>query len=122
MLASPEGGRWGAAERSQAAAIVRAAEAVAEAEAEVQRLREKLNAHNVAAAPITALRHRLAEAAARLRPPIKPLALPEIEPKRAEKTLAEAHEAIAETRAKIERIDDARPRTLPMPRRSRARR
>jgi hypothetical protein len=107
VLASPEGGRWSASERSHAAAIVAAADRVSEAEAELRRLREKLNAHNATAAPITALRGRLVEAAGRLRPPIRALALPEVDPKKAERTLAEAREAIAEARAEIEAIETA---------------
>jgi hypothetical protein len=95
--------------RAHVARVVAEGQRLGEAEAEVARLRQKLAAHNERAAPITALRNRLAEAAARLRPPVKPLELPAIDPKRAEETLAEARDAIAETRAEIAAIETARP-------------
>jgi hypothetical protein len=106
-------GRWpagyGERERSHVARIVAEGQRLAEAEAEVARLRERLRDHNATAAPITARRHRLAEAAARLRPPVRALDLPEVDLKRAEKALAAARETIAEARAEIERIEAALP-------------
>jgi hypothetical protein len=106
-------GKWpagyGERERAHVARIVAEGQRLAEAEAEVQRLREKLHAHNATAAPLTALRQRLAEAAARLRPPIRAIDLPEIEPKRAEKMLAEARREIETSRAEIARVETALP-------------
>jgi hypothetical protein len=95
--------------KSHVARIVAEGQRLAEAEAEVRRLQEKLHAHNATAAPITALRHRLAEAASRLRPPVRAIELPPVDPKRAEKGLAEARDAIAATAAAIARIEGARP-------------
>jgi hypothetical protein len=104
-------GKWpagyGERERSHVARIVAEGQRLAEAEAEVARLREQLRDHNERAAPITALRHRLAEAAGRMRPPIRALALPEVSAAKAERTLAEARREIETVRSEIERIEAA---------------
>jgi len=110
VLATPPTSRdWGPAERSHAEAIVRAADRAAEVEAEITRLREKLREHNARAAPILALRTRLAEAAARLRPPVRELTLPEVPSAKAEAVLRQARREIEAARAEIERVETAAP-------------
>ncbi|WP_019013172.1 hypothetical protein [Elioraea tepidiphila] len=110
VLATPPTSReWGEAERRHAEVIVAAADRAAEVEAEIARLRARLAEHNLAAAPIAALRQRLAEAAGRLRPPIRALDLPAIDAKKPDRALADARAAIATIRAGIEAIETALP-------------
>ncbi|MCS6921299.1 MAG: hypothetical protein NZM07_05175 [Elioraea sp.] len=109
LASSPESRNWGPAERAHAEAIVRAAERCAEVEGEIARLRERLHAHNAVGAPLTALRNRLADAAARLRPPMRELVLPEIDARKAERVLREARAEMEDARAEIAAIEAAMP-------------
>ena len=93
--------------RSYAASIVAAAKRVDDANAEVRDLSDRLREHNAATAPIIALRQRLIEAAARLRPPVKELDLPEVPSSRAPKILAEARRDIDAARAELARLEAA---------------
>ena len=82
------------------------ARAIAEAE-------DDLTAARAAADPagprVIALRHHVAEALARSGPPFKLIELPTIDAKRAERVLAEAHEAITELADEVARIETAGP-------------
>jgi len=104
-------GRWPAhytePMRSHVARIVAEAQRHAEAEAEVRDLSERIREHSAAAAPVIALRSRLVEAAARLRPPVRPLDLPEVPAARAAKALAEARRDIEAARAEVDRLERA---------------
>lgn len=93
------------AKRGYAASIVAAAKRLDDAEAEVRDLAERLREHNERTAPLIALRQRLIEAAARLRPPVKALDLREVPSSRASKILAEARRDIEAARAEIARLE-----------------
>lgn len=89
--------------------IVAEGERLAEAQAEHAELIRRRQEHATRTAPLLALRRRLADAAAKLRPPIRPLELPSIDAKRAERTIADARQTIAAARADIEAIETAPP-------------
>jgi len=84
--------------------IVAEGDRLAEAKGEVARLRDRQREHAARTAPITALRDRIVRALGRSRPPFKPVELPTIDLKKAERTLAEARAAIAEAAAEIESL------------------
>jgi len=96
-------------QREHVRRIVAEGDRLAEAQAEVARLRERQRQHAEATAPITALRDRIVRALGRSRPPFKPVALPAVDAKKAEAALRGARETIAEAAAEIERISTARP-------------
>lgn len=95
--------------KAQVARIIAEGQRHAEAEAERAELVQRRNGHNARTAPLTALRQRLVEGAARLRPPIRALELPEVPASKAERVMRDARETIAEARAEIARIEAAKP-------------
>lgn len=104
-------GRWPAhytdPMRAHVARIVAEGQRLDQAEAEARDLADRLREHNQRAAPIFALRSRLVEAAARVRAPVRELALPDVPASRAPKALAEARAAITEARAARAAIETA---------------
>jgi len=99
----PEG--YGGPQREHVRVIVAAGDRLAAAQAEVQRLRERQRAHNDATAPIAALHDRVLRAVGRSRPPFKPVELPAVDAKKAEKVLTEARREITTLAAEIERVE-----------------
>jgi hypothetical protein len=94
-------------ERAWAERIIAEADRLAEARAEHADLVRRRREHAERSAPLTALRQRLTEAAARLRPPVRELALPSVDAKKAEKVLGDSRREIGDLRAEIERLETA---------------
>jgi hypothetical protein len=96
-------------EKAWAERIIAEADRLAEAQAEHADLVRRRREHAERTAPLTALRARLTEAAARLRPPVRALDLPNVPAAKAERMLADSRREIGDLRAEIERIEAALP-------------
>lgn len=93
--------------RARVVAIVAAAQRVDDARREHAELVDRRRQDAERTAPLIALRQRVAEAAARLRPPVRAIALHDIEPRRARTVLEQARSDITDLREQIASIEAA---------------